>query len=67
MTTDIDKIIAIQAEQLMKYHSHPKLLHHVLEIALQRNYEANPCKPTINNVWRGQEIDSAVIRQLTND
>ena len=72
MTVSLHKIIKIQAAQLMEWRNHPEVMQHLLEQALQRNFEdtqlagrtqVDPYK----DVWRGQDIDHEAVRFLKRE
>ena len=68
MKATVDKIVKIQAEQLLEWAGQPEVLKHLLEQALQHNLENDrhliPHIGTSGSVWRGQHIDTEAIAFL---
>jgi hypothetical protein len=68
MKIEVDKIVKIQAEQLLEWKAHPEVFQHLLEQALQKNLENDRHLiahiRTSGSVWRGQDIDHEAVSFL---
>jgi hypothetical protein len=71
MTTEVNDIIKIQADQLLEFNKpgYQDLFRHLLEQALQHNYDLTEVHPRLTyepfNIWRGQNITTEAVSFIT--